>query len=305
MNNLIEILNGGLLGDASIRVKGKYQWFSWVAKDKNLLQFIKNKLRNLGINNTYISVSNKKSKTYLLGFYMNKYPELLRLREKWYINLNGKTQKVIPKDLKLTQTTLLYWYLGDGSLIRHKNPSRVPWIVLATNNFLREDVETLIKKLKKLNLNFYPVKYRSGFKKGKECGYALVSKVSDATVYNFFKLIGFRPPKEIENCITGRKGKESKLHFIKDKWPKDDEWIKIISNIPNLGLVLKIKEIRKRIGLTQKELGKRIGISREAIRDFENGKRNLRVDNLRKLLKSLKLTYRSNFHCFNFQSIVF
>jgi len=55
-------------------------------------------------------------------------------------------------------------------------------------------------------------------------------------------------------------------------------------------LLLKIKEIRKRIGLSQKELGKRIGISREAIRDFENGKRNLRVENLNRILNFLGLS---------------
>ena len=158
-------------------------------------------------------------------------------------------------------------------------------------NFRKEDIELLIQKLKLLNLNFYPVKIKSGFKNGESCGYALFSKVSDGTVYNFFRLIGFHPPKEIEKCITGKKGRYSKLHYLKDKWPKKEEWIKIISNIPQLGKILGLKEIRKNKGLTQKELGRIIGISREAIRDFENGKRNLRVENLKKLLEVFELEF--------------
>lgn len=147
----------------------------------------------------------------------------------------------------------------------------------------------MIKKLKKLGLNFYPVKYRSGFKNGRKCGYALLSKTSDTTVYRFFRLIGFEPPEEIKDCITGRKGRGSKLHFIKDKWPRDDEIAKIISNIPKLGVLLGIKKLRKKRNLTQKQLASLIDVCREVIRDFENGKRNLSVKNLVKILKLFDL----------------
>jgi hypothetical protein len=62
----------------------------------------------------------------------------MSLRKKWYRKVNGKILKVIPRDLKLTPTTLLFWYLGDGSLVRRKNDkNRVPFIVLATNNFFK------------------------------------------------------------------------------------------------------------------------------------------------------------------------
>ncbi len=280
--SVLEVINGCLLGDGCIfSDKKKYFRFKLTAKDENLIKWIGNKLRKIG--NVYFS-KDKRNDTHILYF---SHPYLKNLREKWYIKLNGKTQKVIPRDLELTPTTLFFWYIGDGSFIRHKDPNRVPWIILATNNFLKKDIEFLVKKLKELNLNFYPVRYKSGFKNGEECGYALVSKTSDATVYNFFKLIGFKPPKEIRNCITGRKGRNSNLHFIKDKWLSKEDLIKIISNIPQLGILLGVKELRKKRKLTQKELARIIGVSRESIRDFENGKRNFSIKNLRKVLNFL------------------
>jgi len=139
--NAIEIINGCLLGDGSIfQDRGKYFRFKLTAKDKRLVKWVGNKLKDLG--NVYFT-KDKRNDTYILYF---SHSSLKKLRKRWYTKLNGKTQKIVPKDLDITPTTLLFWYLGDGSLIRHRNPNRVPWIVLATNNFLREDVETLTKK---------------------------------------------------------------------------------------------------------------------------------------------------------------
>lgn len=161
---IIDIINGNLLADGSVRSdKGKYFTFQVVAKSEKFLKRIGNLLKKFKIK---FWISKNKSDLFLLGFYINSclYPELIYLRERWYKKMNGKTVKVIPRDLKLTPTTLLFWYLGDGSLIRRKNdPNRVPFIVLATNNFSKEDVNFLIQKLKELKLNFYPVKYKSGF----------------------------------------------------------------------------------------------------------------------------------------------
>ncbi len=41
--------------------------------------------------------------------------------------INGKTIKTIPNNLEITPTSLLFWYLGDGSLVRRKrDENRVP-----------------------------------------------------------------------------------------------------------------------------------------------------------------------------------
>ncbi len=277
----IEIVNGCLLGNGCIfSDRGKYFRFKLTAKDKKFLEWVGMMLAPFG---KVSYTRDERNGTHILYF---RHPIIRKLRKKWYKKVNGKTIKIVPNDLELTPTTLLFWYLGDGSLIRHLNPNRVPYVVLATNNFAKEDVKLLIEKLQKLNLSFYPIKYKSGFT-GKECGYAIYSKVQDGTVFRFFKTIGFECPKEIADCITGKKGKSNEFKYFKDKWPKQEEWIKILSNAKEIGFLL--KERRKQLGLTQKQLANKIGISREHVRDVENGKRNASISNLRKMLRFLGL----------------
>jgi DNA-binding XRE family transcriptional regulator len=290
MDSLKEILEGTLLGDGCIKfdnyIYSKYLSYKLTAKDKNFLEWIESIFIKFKIK-SWITIDNKIQNINALYFYINKcpFPELLKLRDKWYKNANGKTQKIVPRDLELTPTTLLHWYLGDGSLIRRKNDSnRVPFIVLATNTFSKEDIKFLIQKLKKLNLNFYPVKYKSGFTK-KESGYCLYSNTQDGTPFNFFKLIG-DCPKEIENYSTGRKGIYHEEKFFKDKWPTEEDWIKILSNI-KIGKIL--REKRLELALTQNHLAKKIGVRRESVRDVELERRNFSVNNLRKVLKALNI----------------
>jgi DNA-binding XRE family transcriptional regulator len=290
---LDEVITGTLLSDACIVLdRGKYARYKLTAKDKNFLLWFQRLSKRFSIK-SFVSRENNSSRTFSLNIYVNTspFPELEELRDKWYKKVNDETVKTVPRDLKLTPTTLLFWYLGDGSLIRRKNDSnRVPFIVLATNNFSRVDINFLIQKLKGLNLNFYPVKYKSGFT-SKECGYCLYSNTQDGTPFRFFKLIGFECLKEIANCVTGKKGKGSKLHYFKDKWPFEEDWIKILSNIKEIGSIL--RERRLQLGLSQNQLAKKIGIRRENIRDVELCKRHFRVENFRKVLKALNLNIQS------------
>jgi hypothetical protein len=222
----LEIINGTLLGDGCIFVdRGKYFRYKITAKDENLLLWISKQLK---LENHYICFD-KNNDTKALVF--SSRPFFKFLRQKWYIQENGKTRKIVPKDLELTPTTLLFWYLGDGSLIRRKKKdSRVPPIVLATCCFSKEDVDFLIKKLAELDLNFYPVRYKSGFNRGEYCGYCLFSTTQDGTPFKFFKLIGFQPPEEIKYCSLGSKGKFHEEKLVIDKWSNRDDWIKILSN---------------------------------------------------------------------------
>ncbi|MBI2547682.1 MAG: helix-turn-helix transcriptional regulator [Candidatus Aenigmarchaeota archaeon] len=144
----------------------------------------------------------------------------------------------------------------------------------------------MIQKLKELNLNFYPVEYKSGFT-GKKCGYCLYSKTSDGTPFRFFKFIGLECPLGIASCSTGSKGIYHEQKFFKDKWPREEDWIKILSNIKLIGPIL--REKRSELGLSQNQLGNKIGIRRENIRDVELMKRNFGVKNFRKILEALDL----------------
>lgn len=285
---IIEVINGGLLADSSIRSdKEKYFTFQIVAKDRKFLEWFSILLKNSGIR---YWISRNKSDLFLLGFYINScpYPRLLSLREKWYKKLNGKTQKIVPKNLNLTPTALLFWYLGDGCLIRRKNDlNRVPFIVLATNCFSKGDIDFLIQKLKELNLTFYPVKYKSGFT-GKECGYCLYSKTEDGTPLRFFQSIGLECPDEIVNCSTGSKGIYHEEKFIRNKWPTEEDWIKILSNVTGVNKIITSR--RQEFNLSKRKFAKLIGFSRENIRDIELGKHKASVKNFRKILKALNLT---------------
>ena len=292
---LLEIINGTLLGDASIKFDNfnykkynkKYFSYKVVAKDRKFLEWIEMLFKKFKIYNCWISRdNNKNSAIFALWFYINKYPEFLSLRDKWYKKVNNKTIKNVPRDLELTSTVMLHWYLGDGCLIRRKNDqNRVPCIVLATNTFSKEDIDFLIQKLKELNLNFYPVKYKSGFTK-KESGYCLYSNTQDGTPFRFFKHIG-ECPKEISNCSTGRKGIYHEEKFFKDKWPTEEDWTKILSNVRLTYEILKKR--REKIGLSKSKISELTCISPRHIRHIEFGDRTLGVNKLRKVLKALNL----------------
>ncbi len=286
---LEDVIHGTLLGDACIRVdRKKYYYYSLNAKDKNFLFWFKGIMERFDIP-TYITVSNKQSKVFALGFYINarKSDYLLGLRNTWYTKIDDKTVKTFPNDLKLTPATLLFWYLGDGCLVRRKNDdNRIPTIVLATNCFSKEDIDFLIQKLKEINLNFYPIKYKSGFT-GKECGYCLYSKTEDGTPYRFFKAIGLECPKEIADCSTGSKGIYREEKFFRNKWPTEEDWVKILSNVNEVGPIL--RETRLKLGLSQNQFGGKVGMRRENIRDVEMMKRHFLAKNFRKAVEALGL----------------
>lgn len=218
MQELTEIINGSLLGDGCVKIdKEKYFTFQYTAKDKNFLENLKKTLGRFGIK-CWIAVDNPG--IFKLAFYINTcpYKEFMNLRKEWYTKVNGKTQKILPKDLEITPTTLFYWYIGDGCLVRRKNDdNRVPTLCLATNCFSKEDIEILLEKLKKLSLNFYATESHSGFNKGKKAGYALYSNTGDGTPLRFFQTIGLKCPKEIADRCTGSKGIDRRQRLFRDK----------------------------------------------------------------------------------------
>jgi DNA-binding transcriptional regulator YiaG len=292
MEELNEIVNGTLLGDACIQFDNykykKYFSYKLSAKDRNFLEWVKLRIKNLGIRNLWISLENKNPIKFALYFYINScsYKHLLKLREKWYILHNGKSAKIVPRDINLTPMVLLHWYLGDGCLVRRRgDQNRVPYIVLATNTFSKEDVDFLIRKLKEHDLNFYPVRYKSGFT-GKGCGYCLYSKTEDGTPFRFFKLIG-ECPKKIADCTTGSKGIYHEIKFFKDKWPTKDDWTKILSNVKGIGKIL--RERREIIGISKKRLIKLLGVNKDYVRKIESGRRRPSVNKLRQIMKALDL----------------
>jgi hypothetical protein len=63
--------------------------------------------------------------------------------ERWY----PSGSKIVPTDVEISKEMLLWWYIGDGCLIRKK--SRPNWrrVNLATDSFTPDEVFCLIEKL--------------------------------------------------------------------------------------------------------------------------------------------------------------
>ncbi len=286
--NLHEILNGTLLGDASIGEKSKkYFYYKHVAKDGKYLEWQNTLLNQFDIRG-FIGLDNKIGNIQRLGFYLNSFndKDLINLHSKWYIPKDGKNFKIVPRDIELTPTVLLHWYLGDGCLARNKE-NRIPCITFATNCFSKEDVEFLIRELKMVGLTFYFNQATSGFNKGEKSGYVIRSKSDDGTPYRFFKLIGLECPEEIEDCTTGSKGRGSIKHYFKNKWPTEEDWLRIFSNTNGIGKI--IKEQRKSLGISQGQLAKKVGCGRNTIKRIERGVRFASVGLFRKVLTELEI----------------
>lgn len=98
--------------------------------------------------------------------------------KRWY----PEGKKIVPKDIILDKSTLLWWYLGDGSLYRKKSRPNYRRIVLCTQGFTPEDVDFLKSKLQELigNDSIYT-----------EDNQIVIAKRS---LCNFIKIIGTKSP---------------------------------------------------------------------------------------------------------------
>lgn len=281
-----EIIEGSLLGDGCISQYGIYQQ---EAKDEKYLKWLGELLGKSGIRykitHTKSRTSYSKEAVYY-RLYTHSCPAFFELRKIWYIKNNKEKEiKRVPRNIKLTPTALLHWYLGDGNLKRDKRPGKKggrPSVRLFTNDFSKEDIKLLIKNLKRdLDLNFYPSpKLNKNIKKG--CVLYLYTK----DLFKFFNIIGQKPPVEIENSIT-KEFEEGKFCTFKEKWPNESDWIKILAKTKGIGALL--KEKRKKLGLTQRIIAEEVGITKHHIAEIEAGRKNMSLSCFNRILALLKL----------------
>ena len=57
----------------------------------------------------------------------------------------------------------------------------------------------------------------------------------------------------------------------------------------------RIRELRKQIGLSQEALANQAEIDRTYVTDVENGRRNISVQNLEKIVNALKIQFKDFF----------
>lgn len=57
----------------------------------------------------------------------------------------------------------------------------------------------------------------------------------------------------------------------------------------------RIKELRLELGISQEALGNKAGVDRTYVTDVENGRRNVSVEILEKLIKALEVSFQDFF----------
>mgnify|MGYP001636530336 CR=1 FL=1 len=151
-SGLQEYLDGELLGDGGLFSHSQYSaTFSYCSKHLEYLKYVKNTLLNYGVRQSgniitqqVKRVTGDKLDADYYYYQSLCYAEFLPYYERWYPN--GK--KSVPKDIKLTVTTLKFWYIGDGTLIHA--PNSRDSIRLCTMGFSIPDVKFLVTQLSEL-----------------------------------------------------------------------------------------------------------------------------------------------------------
>lgn len=138
---LVELIDGLMLGDGSIKKRSPSACIVLANKNKGFIDSTDTKLKALGIfsnirlyRNTYY---------YLQTPY---YPALCAQFDRWY---PGGVKKV-PEDVIVTPLSVQIWYMGDGNLSGTRCPGtgNVSYYVrISTDSFTLVEQNTLIKKL--------------------------------------------------------------------------------------------------------------------------------------------------------------
>lgn len=184
-NDIIEFLEGELLGDGCLLHHNVSSSYQHASKYKEYVIWIRDILNDVGINQvgTIYGEKNKLSNCDGYRYVSKRYRELLKLYLRWYLRdfsycpsceiilydedtnrrkwVNSRhcpicdkhdlKKKIVPNNLRLTPIMLRQWYIGDGSLIRYKKYNSFN-IVLATNGFLKSHTLYLINELQNLGI---------------------------------------------------------------------------------------------------------------------------------------------------------
>lgn len=108
------------------------------------------------------------------------HPEIVIQARRWYPDPDYK--KKVPKDVRITPTSVMLWYLGDGSF-HYEEEGNIAALRLATCGFLEEDIKNiLMPKLAEVGI-------RSGYVNGKND-----IRIDSDSIKDFFNFIGYQSP---------------------------------------------------------------------------------------------------------------
>ncbi len=141
----IDFIDGFLLGDGHISKHNCHM--SWSLKHQEFSEFIENRLSQYLPKSSRRFVKDARFKNG--GSLSTKgntkcHPDFKLQRNRWY----PEGKKIIPRDVSLSPESVLIWYLGDGLSNKYST-------ILCTDSFSENEVEFLIKKMKKLGLLCY------------------------------------------------------------------------------------------------------------------------------------------------------
>jgi hypothetical protein len=145
-----DIINGGLLGDASFKVWNKHSdnsYPTFVRKNKyrDHVEWVAELLcgqRGIARVREYCKcVDGKTFRAYIFKTLTHK--SLRPLYCKWYPESNG-FKKIVPPDIEINKTILLHWFLDDGYVSK-----RDCYILFCSESFVKGDQEMLCEKMNK------------------------------------------------------------------------------------------------------------------------------------------------------------
>jgi len=197
-----EVINGLLLSDAHLRRVKKNQ-NSYFAVTQTLgSTHTKSRIKFLYEIQKYLKSKyniptrmdppyfKKSSKSWQTKIETPRHVVWTAMRKMWYIWIEDENneKKIIPEWLKLTPKTLAYCYMGDGSSSPKGGKSVEKYdVLISTNDFKKQYVEQIIKKLKSMGVDSYPQKRRLK-KPAKGRGFAIA--ITDVeNVEKFMKLV--------------------------------------------------------------------------------------------------------------------
>jgi len=149
-DNGTEIITGEMLGDGCIVSKSPHSArFEYGVSDESHRDWLTDMLREESFDlHIFETMQNKWKNSIRYRITTLSYSCLRDIYETWYTGPSLKytsgdnPSKRVPSEIKLTPTTILHWWLGDGSISHNANQVRI-----ATNGFTDDDRDILIEAL--------------------------------------------------------------------------------------------------------------------------------------------------------------
>lgn len=198
------VIEGGLLGDASLRVYNRLseQSYPYFHRKNKFLEHVEwiSRLLCGEQGPSHITPYRRIVDGRIFSHYLFRtlsHKELLPFYRRWYPERSG-FKKVIPQDIEVNETVLLHWFLDDGSSYNRKRNYPTHWtqkqqqieIQFCSESFTEEDQEMLCTKIA---MKFPLTPRLKGVKRG--AGHRTVLPQSQAAV--FFEILGPPPVQSL------------------------------------------------------------------------------------------------------------